>query len=169
MPVIAPVAEFKVNPAGNVPAVTLKLVPPVALTWKLTDVPPVNVGGVVELIVGAGGMYTGALGDEIVPLNVWLDDPYVVVAVTVNEYVPAVVGVPVMAPVAGSSVNPAGSVPPLIVKEVPPETGRVTDAALPVVSVPRLEELQDGIPTTTVPVNLRDAFPDSLVAVIVKS
>jgi hypothetical protein len=37
--------------------------------------------------------------------------PFESVALTVNVYVPAVVGVPDICPVAGSSITPAGKVP----------------------------------------------------------
>ena len=83
--------------------------------------------------VGAlGGVGTGGAGGvgfaAITIVNVDVDVvPDEFVAVTVNVYVPAAVGVPVKAPVPGSRLSPGGSVPAPTPNEI--ELGGELDAA----------------------------------------
>jgi hypothetical protein len=80
---------------------------PFATTEKVTDPPAVTVWDcgcvTIEGAVGAGFTAKDRLNAELVP------PPFVAVSVTVE--LPAVVGVPVIAPVVVLRLNPAGSVP----------------------------------------------------------
>ena len=64
--------------------------------------------------------------------------PLASVAVTVNVYVPLPVGVPLIFPVAGSIVSPAGSAPSVIANVIgvfPPEILSGSEYGVPVVPV----------------------------------
>ena len=106
VPVIAPVAAFSDTPAGKLPAETLNVyepVPPVALTVCEYATPTVPFGNVAGLTVIAALMVTAYARAPVAPRPS--------VAVTVKLEVAAVVGVPVMTPLAAFSDRPAGKPP----------------------------------------------------------
>jgi hypothetical protein len=115
VPVMAPVDGFRVRPAGSEPLVIENVyggTPPVATSAELYATPTVPVAVGQARVGGAGAMTILQLVD-VVPAAVPLEST--TWAVKVN--VPAVVGVPVMLPVDGSSVRPAGS-EPLVIENV---------------------------------------------------
>ena len=113
VPVIAPVEAFKFNPPDNAPTLieyAYGVVPPLAVQVPEYPTPTcapagklqanVNVGGAtVKLLIACVAACTG------VPLSV---------ALTVNDVVPDVFGVPVIAPVDVFKLNPPGNTPTLI-------------------------------------------------------
>lgn len=117
IPVIAPVAAFKFNPAGKAPVVIDHVtapVPPVAPSVVLYAVPTVPFGRlVVETASAALIVIVSAL------VTVCAGEPESV-AFTVKFAVPAAVGVPVMAPVAAFKFNPAGNAPDGMVQVTAP-------------------------------------------------
>jgi len=109
VPVMAPVELFSVKPAGSDPLVMENVyggVPPPATRAELYATPtcPVPVG---QVRVGGGSTTTMLQFEAVVPAELPLEST--TCAVKLN--VPVVLGVPVMAPVAVFSVNPAGSDP----------------------------------------------------------
>ena len=108
VPLTTPVAGLRVRPAGSVLLLqAIGAVPLLALSVKLTGVArymSLNVAGVVLIVIGVvtvieSGMLADSRGtDEST-------------AVMVKLLVPAVVGVPLIIPVADASDRPAGSVP----------------------------------------------------------
>jgi hypothetical protein len=103
-PVIAPVGEM-IKPAGNVPLSRLHVMGavPVAASCWLYAVPTDPPGNVVVVIVGG-------VPAEIVMDNSLVSSPSELVAFTVKVDFPAVVGIPVIAPV-GARTRPAGNEP----------------------------------------------------------
>jgi hypothetical protein len=113
VPVMAPVDGFKFNPPGSAPTLIEYVyagVPPAAVQLPVyttfTRAPAgklqVNVkmaGATAKLAIARVAVCAGA------PLSVTF---------TVNDVVPAVLGIPVMAPVDGFKFNPAGNAPALI-------------------------------------------------------
>jgi hypothetical protein len=114
VPEMTPVDATRLNPAGNVPALTLQVygvVPPLACSAVEYAVPAVPPGSDVVVTVGACGAAATAMLSAFVPVLFAAS-----VTCTVNDAVPAVVGVPEIAPVDATSVRPAGRVPALIVQ-----------------------------------------------------
>ena len=113
VPVIAPVASFKLKPGGSAPETTLHFgapVPPVAVRVVLYLDPAVPSGSVVVVIrggIGAGLILT----DKRCSSN----KPAVSVARMVRGKVPATVGVPVITPVEAFSSIPGG-IRPLVMR-----------------------------------------------------
>jgi hypothetical protein len=100
VPVIAPVLVFTLNPTGK--PVALKLVGlllAVILYVNATPVAPLAVVGLV--ITGGGGL--------MVNVRVLVPVPPALVALTVTDEVPAVVGVPEITPVPVLTLNPPGN------------------------------------------------------------
>src|SRR4029077_10471185 len=132
VPDSAPVDAARLNPAGNVPALTLQLygvVPPLACSvveYAVLAVPPGN-----DVVVTVGGCAAAATATlkAFVPVLFAAS-----VTCTVNDAVPAVVGVPEITPVDATRLNPAGSVPALTLQVygvVPPLACSVVVYALP--------------------------------------
>jgi hypothetical protein len=114
VPEITPVDATRFNPAGNVPALTLQpygVVPPLACSVVEYAVPAVPPGSDVVVTVGGCGTAATAMLSAFVPVLFAAS-----VTCTVNDAVPAVVGIPEIAPVDATSVKPAGRVPALIVQ-----------------------------------------------------
>jgi len=114
-------AVLSVRPAGSVPVVTAQVsapVPPVATSVKLYAVPTVPGGrGEVVVIFNIGGAITNVAAK----VAVCAGEPESVTD-TVNELLPAVVGVPYKTPPL-LSVSPAGRVPEVVLQvsaPVPP-------------------------------------------------
>ncbi len=112
VPVMAPVAVFSDNPAGNIPLVSDQVygvVPPDAVSVAEYAAPTNPFGSDVVVMVSvleamvsvidAAALCAGLLESVTVKVSGALDT--------------TAVGVPVMAPVAAFSDNPAGSVPPV--------------------------------------------------------
>jgi hypothetical protein len=159
VPVIAPVsARFK--PAGNVPLSTLHVmgVPPVATSVRLYAVPTTPFGNDVVVIATA----------VIVMDNCFVSLPSVLVAITVKVDVFAVVGVPVMVPVA-ARVKPAGNSPLSIlhVMGVPPLAASVWLYAVPITPFGNTAVVIVGTPPIVI-VNSLVSLPAALVAFTVK-
>jgi hypothetical protein len=119
VPLITPVEESNETPVGKDPAETLKAigtVPPEVTIVSLIGDAIVQFGNVVV---------TGAKGGLIVTLYELLnDDPDASVALISKPNVLATDGVPVIAPVAPSNVNPSGNEPEEtsnLIGTVPPE------------------------------------------------
>jgi hypothetical protein len=108
VPVIAP-PELSVRPVGNAPAVTDQVygnVPPVAANfaeYDLLSLPTLSVVVVTDTLTSGATVMESACDTGV--------DPAESSARTVNEDVPATVGVPVMRPVVRASFNPLGRVP----------------------------------------------------------
>ena len=134
VPEITPVAATRLNPAGSVPALTLQLygvVPPLACSVAEYAVPAVPPGKDVVVTVGGCGAAATAMLSALVPVLFAAS-----VTCTVNDVVPAVVGVPEITPVAATRLNPAGSVPALTLQlygVVPPLACSVVEYAVPAV------------------------------------
>ena len=111
VPEIAPVDAVKLKPAGNVPALTLQVygaVPLLACNVVEYAVPVVPPGNDVVVIVGGCGAAAIAI------LSAFVAELFAAsVTFTVNDEVPAVVGVPEIAPVDAVKLKPAGNVPAL--------------------------------------------------------
>jgi hypothetical protein len=105
VPVIAPVVEFRLRPAGSVPVATENVygaVPPVTVIAGLLNASPTSPELTVEQVtVGGGTMVKGQLPVATTPLA----------SLTWMVKVPAAVGVPVIAPVEAFKLRPAGRVP----------------------------------------------------------
>jgi len=101
VPVIAPVAEFKLKPVGNVPLATAHVigVVPVALSVWLYALFTVPSGSVAVVIVGGAAI---TILRELVPF------PAELVALTEKVNAPIVVGVPDITPVEAFRLKPAG-------------------------------------------------------------
>ena len=109
VPVSMPVAA-RFRPAGGEPDVTAQAsgkCPPEAVNWKVYDDPMVAVAGTkFGVITGGGGSLTLTVtGTDPVPAGEALS-----VAVTVNVYAPALVGVPDNEP-SLARVSPGGGAP----------------------------------------------------------
>jgi hypothetical protein len=105
---MTPEAEFRVRPGGREPVVTAQAsgdVPPVAVKAAVYDAPATPSGRVVVLIERGAVMVI-----ERFAVAMAAGDSSSVTA-TVNEAVPSVDGVPVIAPVAGLRINPVGKEP----------------------------------------------------------
>jgi hypothetical protein len=134
VPEISPVDAARLNPAGNVPALTLQLygvVPPLACSvpeYAVPTVPPVS-----DVVVTVGGCAAAATAilNTFVPVLFTAS-----VTCTVNDTVPAAVGVPEISPVDAARLNPAGNVPALTLQlygVVPPLACSVVEYAMPAV------------------------------------
>jgi hypothetical protein len=134
VPEITPVDATRLNPAGNVPALTLQLygvVPPLACSVVEYAVPAVPPGS--DAVVTKGGCI--AVATAILSVFVAALFPASFTC-TVNDTVPKVVGVPLICPVVLFSVRPAGKEPVLIAQlygVVPPLACSVVEYAVPVV------------------------------------
>jgi hypothetical protein len=108
VPVIAPLLK-RSKPVGNVPLSRLHImgVSPVAASGWLYAVPTVPFGNVAVVIVGA---VTPPTAVAIVIDNCFVPLPTELVALTVNVYVVAVAGVPVIVPLP-RRFKPAGNAP----------------------------------------------------------
>jgi hypothetical protein len=110
VPVIAPVVAFSVRPGGSAPELTVNVYgarPPVTVIAELYGVPTVPVMVAAHCAVMVGGAIVIPQLLVIVPAAVPLES--VTCAVKLNG--PAVVGVPVIAPVVAFSVRPGGRDP----------------------------------------------------------
>ena len=134
VPEITPVAATRPNPAGSVPPVTVQLygvVPPLACSVAEYAVPAVPPGKDVVVTVGGCAAAATAMLSAFVPVLFAAS-----FTCTVNDAVPAVVGVPEITPVAATRLNPAGSVPALTLQlygVVPPLACSVAEYAVPAV------------------------------------
>ena len=134
VPEITPVDATRFNPAGNVPALTLQLygvVPPLACSVVEYAVPAVPPGSDVVVTVGGCGAAATAMLKAFVPVLFAAS-----VTCTVNDTVPAAVGVPEITPVDATRFNPAGNVPALTLQlygVVPPLACSVVEYAVPAV------------------------------------
>jgi hypothetical protein len=111
VPEMTPVEATRLSPAGRVPALTLQVygvVPPLACSPVEYAVPAVPPGRDVVVTVGGCGAAATAMLKALVPVLFAAS-----VTWTVNEAVPAVVGVPEITPVEATRLNPAGNVPAL--------------------------------------------------------
>ena len=103
---MAPLEAFRLRPAGRLPLVTDQLygvTPPVAASVWLYDVPAVPPGSEVVLMESA---------PEIVIVRLFVAMALLLSATcTVKVLLPAVVGVPVMAPLEALRLRPAGRLP----------------------------------------------------------
>ena len=119
VPLTRPVAGSRLRPAGSVPLVTANVVgprPPVVAVGRRYGTPR---------DAGATAAAVTASGSDTVNVTVWASArPLASVTWMVKLTVPAAVGVPVIRPVVGFSVRPAGS--------VPADTANVSGAAPPV-------------------------------------
>ena len=109
VPVICPVELFSERPAGKEPKVTdhvYGVVPPLACSVVAYAVPVVPPGS--DDVVTNGGCAATAMLNAFVPVLFAAS-----FTCTVNDTVPAVVGVPEITPVDATKLNPAGSVPAL--------------------------------------------------------
>ena len=119
VPVIAPVDALSESPAGNAPDVTVNeigAVPPEVCTVWLYAVLMSGVDSVPVVIASEETMVPLYACDAVIEL--------LSVAVIVKLYVPALVGVPVIAPVDALSVRPLGSAPDVtlnVTGAVPPD------------------------------------------------
>ena len=112
VPVIAPVVGFKVNPGGSDPLVIENVyggAPPVATSAELYATPTCPVPAGQASVIGGGAM---TMLQFVVAVPAAVPVESTTFAVKLN--VPKVVGVPVIAPVVGFSVNPGGSEPLVI-------------------------------------------------------
>ena len=111
---MAPVVGFSSKPGGSVPAVIEKVyggVPPVATSAELYGTPTCAVPA------GQASMTVGGFTVILQLISLILDlRPEESMISTVKLNVPAVVGVPVMAPVVAFSVKPGGRLPARIEK-----------------------------------------------------
>ena len=127
VPEMTPVLGANDSPGGRDPRVTLQLIgampPPFVWTVWLYPVPTVPLAREVVEIVSTGVMM---MLNCLVAVCCGVPES---VACTVTLDMPAVVGVPVIAPVAAFKVRPTGKVPALIAQVtagVPPLDCRVT-------------------------------------------
>ena len=134
VPEITPVDEARLNPAGKAPALIDQLygvVPPLACSVVEYAVPAVPPGSDVVVIVG------GCAAAATAMLNAFVAVLFAAsVTCTVNDTVPAVVGVPEITPVDEARLNPAGKAPALIDQlygVVPPLACSVVEYAVPAV------------------------------------
>ena len=105
VPLIAPVEEFSVRPKGRPLAPKLVAEPEAAIV-NPNGAPTVAAG--VTLLL----MMTGAeVGATVVIVSVEAPVPAAFVALMNTNVVPALSGVPVIAPVAGTMLKPPGSPP----------------------------------------------------------
>ncbi len=106
VPVIAPVAAFKLSPVGKEPNVTAYVfapVPPVAVTVCEYGI-VIVVSGRLAGVTATGGFITTEYA--LLPVA-----PTVSVPVIVKLYVPATVAVPLITPVAAFKLSPVGKEP----------------------------------------------------------
>lgn len=164
---IAP--PVRVRPAGNAPRVTRNVGAgePSADTDRDTGIATANGPNTAETAVGA----TPA---ETLTVKAVAADPTEFVAVIVKVYRPAVVGVPVIAPLPTSIDSPAGNVP-VRARVGAGEPSAETDAvaAIPAVNVPNEPDTRVGVvvalAAATLPVNVAETKASlGSVAVIVK-
>ena len=134
VPEITPVDATRLSPAGNVPALTLQVygeVPPLACSVVEYAVPVVPPGSDVVVTVGGCTIVATTILNACVPILFAAS-----FSCTVNDAVPAVVGVPVICPVELFSERPAGKKPKVtdhVYGVVPPLASRVVEYAVPVV------------------------------------
>src|SRR5207244_323684 len=108
VPLITPVAAFRVSPTGSVPVATVQLLyggrPPAAVNCAEYAVPTVAFGSVVVVILTRAAMVI--VNDCAVAVA-----PALSFTVTPNVKVPAAPGVPAMAPLVAFKASPPGSAP----------------------------------------------------------
>jgi hypothetical protein len=115
VPVIAPVLAFRVRPAGRLPEAIANVsgaVPPVTTIDELYGLPTVPVVAPAHCADIVGGAIVML---QLLVVVVACTPGVESVTVTWNENGPAVVGVPVIAPVVAFSVRPGGRDPELTV------------------------------------------------------
>lgn len=108
-PVMAPVEPFSERPAGRLPTLmdqVYGVIPPVAARVWLYDVPITPAARLV--VVTETGGFTAMLRFAVAVFAVGVSES---VTVTVKFDVPAVVGVPLIAPVLELSISPVGNDP----------------------------------------------------------
>ncbi len=108
VPLIAPVDAFSIKPGGSPPALTDQLlyggVPPLAVKVAEYGVPTMPDGGFPVMVsCGAAIVMENGCGVEVAPRLSF--------TVTLKLNLPAVVGVPPITPLDGSSARPPGSAP----------------------------------------------------------
>ena len=134
VPEITPVEAARLNPAGNVPALTLQLygvVPPLACSVVEYDVPAVPPGSDAVVTEGGCGPLQPRYSVSSLPRCSLRLSPC-----AVNDTVPNVVGVPLICPVELFSVRPTGREPEVIAQVygvVPPLACSAVEYAVPVV------------------------------------
>ena len=134
VPEITPVDATRLSPAGSAPALTLQVygvVPPLACSVVEYAVPAVPPGNDVVVTVGGCAAAATAILKTFVPVLFAAS-----FTCTVNDDVPAVVGVPEITPVDAARLNPAGNVPALTLQlygVVPPLACSVVEYAVPAV------------------------------------
>jgi len=107
VPLITPLVVFKLRPPGRLPlaiAHVIGAVPVAARVW-LYAVPTVPAGKEAVVIVGANG------AELMTMLSALVAFPALLVALIVKLDVAAVVGVPLITPVAGVKLRPVGRLP----------------------------------------------------------
>jgi hypothetical protein len=105
LPVMAPLEASMLNPAGSpVADQVYGVVPPLALTGALYAIPATPPGNELVVIVGGAMMVSDRFA-----VAVKCDGLVESVTVIATVLTPAVVGVPLMAPVDAFKFNPAGS------------------------------------------------------------
>jgi hypothetical protein len=111
IPLIAPVAGFNVNPAGSVPEFSTQAygsVPPVAVSANVYGEFTTPLGR-AAVVITSGDMIVSVRGGVVVADCCGVPES---VTLNVNGVAEAAAeGVPLITPVVGFNVNPAGSVP----------------------------------------------------------
>jgi stage III sporulation protein SpoIIIAA len=111
VPLITPVAGFNVNPLGSVPAFNTQAygsVPPVAVSANVYGEFTTPLGSAV-VVITSGDMIVSVRGGVVVADCCGVPES---VTLNVNGVAEAAAeGVPLITPVVGFNVNPAGSVP----------------------------------------------------------
>ena len=134
VPVIAPVEELRVSPAGSVPEITDHVTPERFAARVAEYAVPAVPSGRLDVVIVSVVTGTGVIS-EIVIVNCFSALAVLYVALTVNVEVPAVIGVPEITPDEELSDNPAGRVP-LITLQFAPVMLAASVAEYAVFSVP---------------------------------
>lgn len=156
VPLICPVAEFKVNPLGSAPPVMLHVsggTPPVAVSGAVYGVPTCAGGKDDVVITSSGATWIEQARSALAPL--WSDTR------SANVAEPALAGTPETMPESDAIVSPVGKLPdetPHVYGACPPSAVTVASYGLPTVAI---TVGHDGIarPVTTAIVYVRDAAP----------
>ena len=133
VPEITPVDATRLNPVGNEPELIDQVygaVPPLACKVVEYAVPTVPLGN--DVVVTVGGCAATVIFNTFVPVLFAAS-----VTCAVNDIVPAAIGVPEIAPVDATRLNPAGSVPALTLQlygAVPPLACSVLEYVAPTVA-----------------------------------
>jgi len=145
VPEICPLVPFTLSPPGNAPTVTLQLtgaVPPLEASVELYARFTSPAGSVAVVTVSTGALMV--MLNAFVLVSGGLPES---VTFTVKLEVPAVVGVPVIAPVLALRLNPAGKAPLVILHvngETPPLSCSAALYAVPTVPLASDDKVTDG-------------------------